>query len=68
MIKIKVLQILQQDIENDPTIRDQKATLGCHLLCSFGKSLVSVIFASHTVNNLDSCYEQSFDNEGNKIY
>ena len=44
---------LQQDIENDPIIKDQMATLDCLLVCMFGNFLALVLVAAHTVNNLD---------------
>ena len=49
-LKIKYVKKLRQDIENDPIIKDQIASLGCLLLCTF---VNRVLRASHTVNNLD---------------
>ena len=51
--KIKDVKKLQQDIENDPIIKDQMANLGCLLVCTFGNFLAPVLVAAHTVNNLD---------------
>ena len=42
---------LQQDIENDPIIKDQIANLGC-LMGTFGNFLAPVLDTVHTVNNL----------------
>ena len=52
-LKIKNAKKLQQDIENDPIIKDQMARLGCHLVCTFGNLLALVLVAAHMVNNLD---------------
>ena len=51
--QIKDVKRLQQDIENDPIIKDQMANLGCLLVCTFGNFLAPVLVAAHTVNNLD---------------
>ena len=65
VVKIRDVKKLQQNIENDPIIRDQIANLGCLLLCTFGNFLAPVLVAVHTVNNLDLSHEQqSYDNEG----
>ena len=53
VVIIRDVKKLQQDIENDLIIRDQMANLGCLLVCTFGNSLVPVLVAAHTVNNLD---------------
>ena len=37
--KIRVVQKLQQDTENDPFIKDQMANLCCVLVCAFGNFL-----------------------------
>ena len=44
---------LQQDIENDPIIKDQMANMGYLLVCTFGNFLVPVLIAAHTANNVD---------------
>ena len=62
MVKIRDAKKLQQDIENDPIIKDQMAHLGCLLVCTFGNFLASVLVAAHTVNNLDLGNE--LENEG----
>ena len=62
MVKIRDAKKLQQDIENDPIIKDQMAYLGCLLVCTFGNFLASVLVAAHTVNNLDLGNE--LENEG----
>ena len=53
VVKIRDVKKLQQDIENDPIIKDQMANLGCLLVCKFGNFRVPVLVAAHTVNNLD---------------
>ena len=50
--------MLQQDKENDPTIKDQMANLGCLLVHTFGNFFTSVSVAAHIVNNLDLSHEQ----------
>ena len=40
------------------------ANLGCLLLCVLGDHLAPVLVAVHTVNNLDLCDEQDYENEG----
>ena len=62
--KIKDAKKLQQNIENDPIIKDQMANLGCLLVCTFGNFLASVLVAAHTVNNLDLGDEQGYEDEG----
>ena len=65
MVKIKDVKKLQQDIENDPIVKDQMGNLGCLLVSTFGSFLLApVLFAAHTVNNLYLRHEQSFENEG----
>ena len=34
------------------------------LVCTFGNLLAHFLVAAHTVNNLDICNEQGFENEG----
>ena len=51
--KIKNVKKIEQDIENDPIIKDQMANLGCLLVCTFGNFLAPVLVPAHTVNNLD---------------
>ena len=63
-VKIRNVKKLQQDIENDPIIKDQMTNLGCLLVRTFGNFLALVLVAAHTVNNLDLSHEQSFANEG----
>ena len=53
VVKIRDVKKLQQDIENDPIIKDQMANLGCLLVCAFGNLLAPILVAVHTVNNLD---------------
>ena len=70
MVKIRDVKKLQQDIENDPIIKDQMAKLGCLSVCSFGNFLAPDLVAAHTVNNFDlnnfdlGHEQQSYDNEG----
>ena len=64
VVKIRDVQKLQQDIENDPIIKDQMADLGCLLVCTFGNFLVPVLVAVHTVNNLDLGHEPCYEKEG----
>ena len=67
MVKIKDVHKLQQDIENDPIIKVQMASLGCLLVCTFGSRLAPVLVLAHTINNLDLGDEQGHENEGYKI-
>ena len=52
-LKIKDVKKLCQDIENDPTIKDQMAGLGRHLVCTFGNYLWSVLITAYPANNVD---------------
>ena len=63
-LKIKVVKKLQQDVENDPIIKDQMVNLGCLLVCTFGNLLALILVAAHTLNNLDLDDEQGHDKEG----
>ena len=60
---MKDVKKLQQEIENDPVIKDQMANLGCLFLCTLDDYLAPVLVAVHTVNNLDLSYEQGHKNE-----
>ena len=53
VVKIRDVQKLRQDIENDPIIKDQMANLGCLLMCTFGDYFAPILVAVHTVKNLD---------------
>ena len=53
MIKIRDVKKLQQDIENDLIIKDQMASLGFLLVCTFSNFLAPVLVAAHTVSNVD---------------
>ena len=66
MVKIRDVKKLQQDIENDPIIKDQMANIGCLLVCAFGNFLASFLVAAHTVKNLYHGDEQGYENEGLK--
>ena len=44
------------------------ANIDCLLVCTFGNFFAPVLFAAHTVSNLDLEFEQSFGNEGYKSY
>ena len=63
-MKIKDGKKLQQDIKNDPIIRDQMTNLSFLLVCTFGNFLGPVLVAAHTVNNLDLGSEERFEDEG----
>ena len=52
VVKIRDVEKLQQDITNDPIIKDQMANLGCLLVCTLGNFLAPVLVAAHTGNNL----------------
>ena len=67
MVKIRDVKKLQQDIENDPIIKDQMANLGCLLVCTFGNFLAPVLVAAHTVSDLDLDDEQGYENDGIKV-
>ena len=62
MVKTRDVYKLQQDIENDPIIKDQMTNLACHLVYTFGNRLVPVLGDAHVVNSLDLGHE----NEGYK--
>ena len=64
MVKIRDVHRLQQDIDNDPIIKDQMASLGCLLVCTFGSLLAPVLVLAHTINNLDLGDGQGHENEG----
>ena len=64
MVKIKDVQKLPQDIENDPVIKDQMADVGCLLVCNFGSPLWPVLLLAHTINNLNLGDEEGHENEG----
>ena len=63
-LKIRDIKKLQQDIENDPIIKDKMANLGCLLVCTLGNFFAPALVAAHTVNNLDLDNEQGHENEG----
>ena len=41
MVKIRDVHKLRQDIENNPVIKDQMASLGCLLVCTFDNFLIT---------------------------
>ena len=61
-LKFKDVKKLQQDIENDPIIKDQMANLGCLFVCTFGDYLAPVLITADTYNNVDFCNKP--ENEG----
>ena len=66
MVKIRDVHKIQQDIENDPIIKDQMANLGCLLVCTFGNLLAPVLVAAHTLNNLelgDELEDEGFESD-----
>ena len=66
MVKIRDVHKIQQDIENDPIIKDQMANLGCLLVCTFGNLLALVLVAAHTLNNLelgDELEDEGFESD-----
>ena len=52
-VKIRDVHKLHQGIENDPIIEDQMDDLGCLLVSTLGKLLAPVLWAAHSVKNLD---------------
>ena len=63
VVKIRDGKKLQQDIENDPIIKDQLVVL----VCTFGNFLATVLVAAHTVSDLDLDDEQGYENDGIKV-
>ena len=63
-LKIRDVKKLQQDIENDPIIKDQMASLVCLLVCTFGNLLAPLLIAAHAANNLDFGDESENKNKG----
>ena len=68
MVKIKDVKKLQQNIENDPTIRDQTANIGYFLVCTLGSFLLSFLVTAPIINGLDHSLDQSFKNEDYKSH
>ena len=66
MVKFRDVKKLQQDIENDPIIEDQMASLGCLLVCTFGNLLALLLVLVHTINNLDLRDEQGHKSDFKK--
>ena len=64
VIKIRDVKKLQQDIDNDPIIKDQMTNLSCLLVCTFDSFLAPVLVAAHTASNLDLGDEQGLESEG----
>ena len=63
-LKIKDAKKLNQDIENDPIIKDQMASLGWLFVWPFGNYLAPILIPVHTANNLDLGDEQGHENQG----
>ena len=51
VVNIRDEKKLQQDIENDPIIKEEMANLGCLLVDTFGNFLASVLVTAQTVKN-----------------
>ena len=66
MVKFRDVKKLQQDIENDPIIEDQMASLGCLLVCTFGNLLAPVLVLVHAISNLDLGDEQDHESDFKK--
>ena len=66
MVKFRDVKKLQQDIENDPIIEDQMASLGCLLACTFGNLLAPVLVLVHAISNLDLGDEQGHESDFKK--
>ena len=65
-VKIRDIKNLRQDIEDNPIIKNQRANLGCLLVCTFGDYLALILVAVHTMNNLDrgnKPEDEGFDGE-----
>ena len=60
--KISDVKKLNQDIEDDPLMKDQMVNLGCFLVYTLGNFLAPVSVAAHTLNSLDRGTEP--ENEG----
>ena len=67
VVEIRDIKKLQQNIENNPIIKDQMANLGCLLVCTFGSFLALVLVTAHRVNNLDLSHERGYENEVIKV-
>ena len=63
VVKIRDVKKLQQDIKDDPLIKDQMVNLGCFLVYTLGDYLAPVLVAAHTINNLGPGDEQDHENE-----
>ena len=63
VVKIRDVKKLQQDIENDPIIKDQMANLGCPLMYAFGNFLAFSFSGCANSNNLDLGHEQGLEND-----
>ena len=61
--KTKDVKKLNQDIEDDPLIKDQMVNLGCFLVHTLGDRLALVLVAAHTLNNLDCGNHENEDYE-----
>ena len=66
MVKFRDVKKLQQDIENDPIIEYQMASLGCLLVCTFGNLLAPVLVLVHAISNLDLGDEQGHESDFKK--
>ena len=66
-VKIRDVKKLREDIEDDPVIKDQMASLGCLLVYTFGDYLVNILVAVPKVENIDPGDEpedEDYENEG----
>ena len=61
-LKTKDVTKLRQEIQNDPIIKDQMASLGCLFVCTFGNYLEPILIAAHTASNLN--FGDEAENEG----
>ena len=53
MVKIRDVQKLRQDIENDLIIKNYMTGLGCLLVRTFGNLFAPVLVLAHTINDVD---------------
>ena len=67
VVEIRDIKKLQQNIENNPIIKDQMTNLGCLSVCTFGSFLALVLVTVHRVSNLDLSHERGYENEVIKV-
>ena len=64
MVKIRDVHKLHEDIENDPIIKDQMASLDCLLVFTFGNFFAPVLVAAMCLGDEQGHEKEGYESKG----